>query len=128
MIIRVIRIILSGIIFCYDRIGNQIQKQTAVTADQSADDLIQIIFSNDTTQYKECPDPKAATAAGSIFYFRKLRVRKIFQEICIRIHHIRITIRTLTYGSVYRHRVFFAGIVSSAIGIVNIGNTLDCFS
>ena len=128
MIICVIRIILSGIIFCYDRIGNQIQKQAAVTADQSADDLIQMIFSDDTAQYKECPDPKAATAAGSIFDFRKLRVRKVFQEICIWIHHIRIAIRTLTYGCVDRHRVFFAGIVSSTIGIVNISNTLDCFS
>ncbi len=77
MIVRIIRIVLTGVVFRNDGICCQIQEETSFLSNQSSDDLIQMILGNDLADHDECSD--SGDAPISDFPgLRKYRFRKVF--------------------------------------------------
>ena len=71
MAVCIIRIVLTGI-FSY----------------QATDHLIQMIFRDNLTDHNECSDSETGTPVSFYLRHRNLSIRKIFQEVGIRIHRL----------------------------------------
>lgn len=86
MIVCIIRIVLTGIIFRNNGIRCQIKEETGIFPYQASDNLIQMIFCNDLTDYNECADSESGTPLRFFIHLRKTCLGEVLQKISIRIH------------------------------------------
>ena len=66
MIVRIIRIVLTGVVFRNDGICCQIQEETSFLSNQSSDDLIQMILGNEDVYKRQVVGSKGRTPARSL--------------------------------------------------------------
>ena len=103
VIVGIIRIVLTSVVFSNDGIRCQIQEETGFLSNQSSDDLIQMILGNDLSDHYKCSDPETGTPISDFPGFRKLCLRKVFQEVSVGIHRLSRSIQALTNRRILRN-------------------------
>lgn len=105
MIVRIIRIVLTGVGFRNDGIRCQIQEETGFLSNQVTDDLIQMILGNDLADHDKRSDPETGAPVSDFLGLRKFCLRKAFEEVGVGIHRLSRRIQALADHRILRNGV-----------------------
>ncbi len=121
MIVRVIRIILSGIILRNNTICCKIQNQTKIFgSDIFFQNLCESIFLHDFTDHQPGSNTKTAAPFCTFIDFRKILIREVFQIVLIWNHHRWIRFISFSDCNSFRVSYIRAFCINSFVFIINI--------
>ena len=116
-----IRIILTGVLFFDNQIGNKVKDESGVISEPLCEHRTQFVFIDDFLDDDTGADLQAAAPVGKGKFLRDLSIREVYLEPLIRKHKCRILRGHLAHNCPLGHRVFLILIVFAAVLIQDIG-------
>ena len=128
MIVPIVGIVLGSIVLRDDRVYGKVQEQSQLLLVKIlTQHLRDSILLEDLPDHDKGTDPETAAPDRSILFFRELRIRKIFQEVLIRLHHTRIRLGLLSDGGSFYRGVLLFRIIDPIVFKLHISG-LSLFS
>ena len=118
-----IRIILTGVLFFDNQIGNKVKDESGVIAEPFGQHRTQFVFIDDLLDDDAGADLQAAAPVGKGKFLWNLSIRKVYLKPFVREHKCWIIRGHLPNNSPLRHGVFLILVVFAAILIQDVGRT-----